>query len=78
MWKGRWVGSDEAGDDRQGRDSPLDGRSGTSDVSPDGQRFLLLKPASEPTAPLPQLVVVQHSDEQLKRLVPVNSSRRPT
>jgi Tol biopolymer transport system component len=40
------------------------------DVSPDGQRFLMLKPVSEPSAPLPQLVVVQHFDEELKRLVP--------
>jgi serine/threonine-protein kinase len=42
------------------------------DVSPDGQRFLVLKRASEPNAPPPQLVVVQHFDEELKRLVPTN------
>ena len=42
------------------------------DVSPDGQRFLVLKPASEPNTAPPQLVVVQHFDEELKRLVPVN------
>ncbi|MGH9255516.1 MAG: hypothetical protein ACRD3C_13225 [Vicinamibacterales bacterium] len=42
------------------------------DVSPDGRRFLVLKSASDPTAPPPQLVVVQHFDEELKRLVPVN------
>lgn len=42
------------------------------DLSPDGQRFLLLKPASGPNAPPPQLVVVQHFDEELKRLVPAN------
>jgi hypothetical protein len=40
------------------------------DVSPDGQRFLVLRPASEPNAPPPQLIVVQHFDEELKRLVP--------
>jgi hypothetical protein len=39
------------------------------DLSPDGQRFLVLKPAGETNAP-PQLVVVQHFDEELKRLVP--------
>ena len=38
------------------------------DVLPDGQRFLLLKAASELAAPPPQLVVVQHFDEELKRL----------
>jgi len=38
------------------------------DVSPDGQRFLVLKSVSESAAP-PQLVVVQHFDEELKRLV---------
>jgi len=40
------------------------------DISADGQRFLLLKPATEPNAPPPQLVVVQHFDQELKRLVP--------
>jgi Tol biopolymer transport system component len=44
----------------------------TYDVSPDGQRFLVLKPSSDPTALPPQLVVVQHFDEELKRLVPTN------
>jgi serine/threonine-protein kinase len=39
------------------------------DVSPDGQRFLVLKTALESTAG-PQLVVVQHFDEELKRLLP--------
>jgi len=42
----------------------------TYDVSPDGQRFLLVKPVTTPNAPPPQLVVVQHFDEMLKRLVP--------
>jgi serine/threonine-protein kinase len=40
------------------------------DISPDGQRFLVLKPASDPNTPPPQLIVVQHFDEELKRLVP--------
>jgi serine/threonine-protein kinase len=38
------------------------------DVAPDGQRFLMLK--EDATAAQPQLVVVQHFDEELKRLVP--------
>jgi serine/threonine-protein kinase len=42
------------------------------DVSADGQRFLVLKPVSAPNAPPPQIVVVQHFDEELKRLVPTN------
>ena len=42
------------------------------DVSSDGQRFLMVKSASDPTAPPPQIVVVQHFDEELKRLVPTN------
>jgi hypothetical protein len=40
------------------------------DVSPDNQKFLVTKPVSAPTAAPPQLVVVQHFDEELKRLVP--------
>jgi serine/threonine protein kinase/Tol biopolymer transport system component len=40
------------------------------DISPDGQRFLVLKPATDPNTPPPQLIVVQHFDEELKRLVP--------
>jgi hypothetical protein len=40
------------------------------DISPDGQRFLVLKVTSEPNAPPPQLIVVQHFDEELNRLVP--------
>jgi serine/threonine-protein kinase len=42
----------------------------TYDVSIDGRRFLMVKrSASEPTAP--QIIVVQHWLEELKRLVPV-------
>ena len=42
------------------------------DISPDGQRFLLLKAGdgSGQTAAPTSLIVVQHFDEELKRLVP--------
>jgi serine/threonine-protein kinase len=41
------------------------------DVSPDGQRFLMIKgPETDPSAAPPALIVVQHWDEELKRLVP--------
>ncbi len=41
------------------------------DVSPDGQRFLILREAAPSAdAPLPELVVIQHFDELLRRLVP--------
>jgi Tol biopolymer transport system component len=40
------------------------------DVSPDGQRFLMIKAASaDPTTVPPNIIVVQHFDEELKRLV---------
>jgi hypothetical protein len=42
------------------------------DVSPDGRRFLMIKdatPVGEAPQP-PQLIVVQHWTEELKRLVP--------
>ena len=49
--------------------SPQTGRM--YDVSPDGRRFLLIKESrSEGAAPPPQLIVVQHWLEELKRLVP--------
>jgi dipeptidyl aminopeptidase/acylaminoacyl peptidase len=43
------------------------------DIAPDGQRFLMLKPdGGSGSTPTPtSLVVVQHFDEELKRLVPV-------
>jgi WD40 repeat protein len=44
----------------------------TYDISPDGQRFVVLKEASGPGAVPPQIVVIQHFDELLKRLVPTN------
>jgi serine/threonine-protein kinase len=49
----------------------LDGR--TYDVSPDGRRFLMIKDsdtADQQAAAPPNLVVVQHWAEELKRLVP--------
>ena len=43
----------------------------TYDVSPDGQRFLMIKaPGTDAGAATPALIVVQHWDEELKRLVP--------
>ncbi|PYR78894.1 MAG: hypothetical protein DMF87_13060 [Acidobacteria bacterium] len=44
------------------------------DVSPDGQRFLMIKEGggTDQTAVPPQIVVVQHWTEELKRLVPIN------
>jgi hypothetical protein len=41
------------------------------DVSPDGRRFLMIKAAStDRTTTPPDIIVVQHFDEELKRLVP--------
>jgi hypothetical protein len=41
------------------------------DVSSDGQRFLMIKgPATDAGAAPPALIVVQHWDEELRRLVP--------
>ena len=43
----------------------------TYDVAPDGQRFLVFKASTDAkAAPPPQIVVVQHFDQELKRLVP--------
>jgi len=49
-----------------------DGASGgrAYDVSPDGQRFLMIKTPGTHAGPAPALIVVQHWDEELKRLVP--------
>ena len=41
----------------------------TYDISPDGQRFLMIKGRSATVAPA-GLIVVQHWIEELKRLVP--------
>jgi Tol biopolymer transport system component len=40
------------------------------DVSPDGQRFLMIKEGAGGATPPPSLVVVQHWVEELNRLVP--------
>jgi serine/threonine-protein kinase len=42
------------------------------DMSPDGQRFLMIKEGggTDQTATPPQIIIVQHFDEELKRLVP--------
>jgi eukaryotic-like serine/threonine-protein kinase len=44
----------------------------TYDISPDGQRFLMIKEGggADQTAAPPQIIVVQHWTEELKRLVP--------
>jgi serine/threonine-protein kinase len=42
----------------------------TFDVSPDDQRFLMIKQGSSDQVAPPQIVVVQHWFEELKRLVP--------
>jgi len=44
----------------------------TYDISADGQRFLMIKEGggSDQTAAPPQIIVVQHWTEELKRLVP--------
>ncbi|MGH9252962.1 MAG: TolB family protein, partial [Vicinamibacterales bacterium] len=45
----------------------------TYDISPDGQRFLMIKVGGgSDQAAAPQIVVVQHWYEELKRLVPAN------
>jgi serine/threonine-protein kinase len=47
------------------------GSGRTYDVSSDGKRFLMIKaPGTEAGAAPPALIVVQHWDEELKRLVP--------
>lgn len=42
------------------------------DVSPDGQRFLMIRDAGELRGVPPQIIVVQNWLEELKRLVPTN------
>ena len=44
----------------------------TYDMSPDGQRFLVVKALTTPDASSPQLLVVPHFDQELRRLVPTN------
>ena len=40
------------------------------DSAPDGQRFLMIKASGVDATDAPRIVVVQHFDEELKRLVP--------
>ena len=40
------------------------------DVSPDGERFVMVKQAADSGAASPQIVIVQNWHEELKRLVP--------
>jgi eukaryotic-like serine/threonine-protein kinase len=46
----------------------------TYDVSPDGQRFLMIRPAS---GSAPNIIVVQNWQEELKRLVPATPTPSP-
>jgi len=50
----------------------------TYDVSPDGQQFLMIKaPGTDGGLAPSALIVVQHWDEELKRLVPTKCDLRP-
>jgi hypothetical protein len=40
------------------------------DVTPDGQRFLMVRPVDPPPEPASELVLVENWFEELKRLVP--------
>ena len=44
----------------------------TYDVTPDGQRFLMVQFTERPPEPPNELVLVQHWFEELKRLAPTN------
>jgi hypothetical protein len=51
--------------------NPSGGVQRNYDIGGDGQRFLMLKAAANDTSSAaPQIVVVQHFDEELKRLAP--------
>ena len=49
----------------------VDSEGRTYDVSPDGQRFLMIKNAGTAEA-APQIIVVENWFEELKRLAPTN------
>jgi hypothetical protein len=53
---------------------PVNSSGVTYDISPDGQRFLLIKApgGSGLNAGSSDLIIVQYFDEELKRLVPTN------
>ena len=53
-------------------DYPAPAQIRSYDVSPDGQRFLMIKAAPGEASAPPQLIVVQNFLEELKRLVPAN------
>jgi len=48
-----------------------DGPSRSYDVTPDGQRFLMVQEVQRPPARVSQLVLVQNWGEELKRLAPI-------
>jgi hypothetical protein len=65
---GRWQISTDGGTRPHWR---RDGRELFYDVSPDGQRFLMIKNAeADAKVSPPQIIVVQNWDQELKRLVP--------
>ena len=45
------------------------------DVTPDGQRFLMIKPVQRPPSPVSQMVMVQNWFEELKAKVPVGGAK---
>jgi len=53
--------------------SPFVGRM--FDASPDGKQLLVIKPVAEANEQQPQIVLVQHFDQELKPLVPANSAQ---
>jgi hypothetical protein len=54
----------------EGRYQPSPGTNAYYDVSPDDQRFLMLKPTEQEQAALAQINVVQNWFEELKQKVP--------
>jgi len=54
----------------EGQYVPSQGTSPNYDVSPDGQRFLMLKPSEQEQAAPTQINVVLNWFEELKRRVP--------
>ncbi|MDA2926313.1 hypothetical protein MYX78_03605 [Acidobacteria bacterium AH-259-G07] len=48
----------------------MTGPGGNYDISPDGQRFLMLKYWAEETSAQPELILVLNWFQELKRLVP--------
>ena len=50
----------------------IDGPFRGYDVTPDGQRFLMVREVPQQPGPVSQMVLVQNWIEELKRLVPTN------